>query len=120
MSESPFKMRGFSGFKSPSPLTNTLRQQKLKRNYTKSQMAKAFGEGVSSREGAKALGTSTYTYNRMKRDWTRSQNRKNKKTTSSITAKAPKVTSVTGGTDSKWMIGKTGNKIRVVKNPPKA
>ena len=70
MANTPFKMKGFSGFHGESPL-------KQAGKYTKSQQSRAFGEGVSAREGAKILGTSTYKYNQMKRDYTRKQEGKN-------------------------------------------
>ena len=74
MANTPFKMKGFSGFHGESPIKQAGR-------YTKSQQSKAFGEGVSAREGAKILGTSTYKYNQMKKDYTRRQAGAGKTTT---------------------------------------
>ena len=69
MANTPFKMKG-------SPMQRNFgvgRKESPIRQYTKSQQAKAYGEGVSAREGAKMLGTSTYKYSQMKKDYTRKQ-----------------------------------------------
>jgi len=105
----PFKMKGWSPLK-------FIEQPKTQRaKYTKSRQNRAFGEGVSAREGAKLMRVSTWKYNKMKKDWLRSQ----KKKEASISSGPAVVTDVTGGTDSDWMKGKTGNVIRIAKKPNK-
>jgi|10_taG_2_1085330.scaffolds.fasta_scaffold25685_6 hypothetical protein len=107
----PFKMKGWS------PL-NFIEQPKTQRaKYTKSRQNRAFGEGVSAREGAKLMRTSTWRYNKMKKDWLRGQKKKKKE--ASISSGPAVVTDVTGGTGSDWMKGKTGNKVRIAKKSNK-
>ena len=69
MANTPFKMKG-------SPMQRNFgvgRKESPMRQYTKSQQAKAYGEGVSARQGAKILGTSEFKYHKMKKDYTRRQ-----------------------------------------------
>ena len=49
--------------------------------YTRSLQKRAFGEGVSAREGAKILRTSTWKYNKMKKDYDKKTASKEKKAT---------------------------------------